>query len=250
MLVLLGASWLSACADVGQSYAEVPLLVSGSDLQQPVLAAGGVSLTVRRAELAFGPLYLCAGAQAGDLCETARLEWLDSVRIDLMDPHPRRVGSLAGTTGHVRSWMYDLGISSQLTREDPFVLDAARGLGGASLIVEGLANRGGGDVPFEVAVVIQQGSEAERGVPVVRKGTGEVFNHEVTGREQGLLVRFDAAPWLRSMNLSAEVAASSCETAGDCTEPLRLGPDGQAYRALHNAAVSGRRPQFSFQPPP
>jgi hypothetical protein len=248
MLVLLGATWLSACADAGQSYAEVPLLVSGSDLQQPVLAAGGVSLTVRRAELAFGPLYLCAGTQAGDLCETARLEWLDSVRVDLMDPKPHRAGSLAGTTGRVHSWMYDLGISSQLIRKDPFVLNAARELGGASLVVEGRANRGGGDVPFEVAVVIQQGSEAERGVPVVRKGTGEVFNHDVTGREQGLWVQFDAAPWLRNMDLSAEIAASPCETAGNCSEPLRLEPDGQAYRALHNAAVSGRRPHFSFQP--
>jgi hypothetical protein len=247
-LALLGAMGLNACADASQTYAEVPLLVGGSDLQQPVLAAGGVSLTIHRAELAFGPLYLCAGVQAGDLCETARLEWLDSIRIDLLDPRPHRAGSLSGTSGPVRSWMYDLGISSQLIRKDPFVLDAAREMSGASVIVEGSASRGGRNVPFNVAVVIQQGSEAERGVPVVRKGTAEVFGHDVTGRESQLSVQFDAAPWLRSMDLSADLSTSPCEVAEGCAEPLRLEPDGQPYRALHNAVVSGRRPQFSFAP--
>lgn len=249
-LALLGITGLGACTDVGQRYAEVPLLVSGTDLSEPLLAAGDVTLTIERAELAFGPLYLCAGTQAGDLCETARLEWLDSVRVDLTNTAPRRAGTLSGTTGRVRSWMYDLGISSQLIREEPFVLDAARELGGASLIVEGRASRGNLDVPFEVAVVIQQGSEAERGVPVVRKGTADVFNHDVTGREQALSVVFDAASWLRSMDLSAELATSACETAGACAEALHLAPDGQAYRGLHNAVVSGRRPRFDFEPPP
>jgi hypothetical protein len=239
---------LAGCADAGQSQAEVPLYVSGSELSGPVAAAGDVVLTIDRAELAFGPLYLCAGTQAGELCDAARLEWLGSVRIDLQQPEPRRAGTLSGTTGGVRSWMYDLGISSQLTHNEPFVLDAAQELGGASLLVEGRASQGGPEVPFVAQVVVQQGADVERGVPVVRKGTGDVFNHDVTGTEPGLWVRFDASAWLRGMDLRSELAESACVTEGDCSEPLRLAPDSVAYRGLHNAVVSGRRPEFDWEP--
>jgi hypothetical protein len=205
-------------------------------------------LTIDRAELAFGPLYLCAGAQAGELCDAARLEWLGSVRIDLKEPEPRRAGTLSGTTGHVRSWMYDLGISSQLTESDPFLLDAAQELGGASLVVEGRARQGDFEVPFVVGVVVQQGGDVERGVPVVRKGTGDVFNHDVTGTEPGLWVHFDASAWLAKLDLRSELADSACVAVGDCSEPLRLPPDGVAYRGLHNAVVSGRRPTLNWEP--
>lgn len=247
-LALPFACVLAGCSDVGQTQAEVPLYVSGSELAGPVAAAGNVMLTIDRAELAFGPLYLCAGAQAGELCDTARLEWLGSVRIDLTEPQPRRAGTLSGTTGRVRSWMYDLGISSQLTQTDPFVLDAAQELGGASLVVEGRASEGGSAVPFTVAVVVQQGAEVERGVPVVRKATGEVFNHDVTGSESGLWVRFDASAWLSRLDLRSELAESACVTEGDCSEALILTPDGVAYRGLHNAVVSGRRPELNWEP--
>lgn len=247
-LALPFACVLAGCSDVGQSQAEVPLYVSGSELRGPVAAAGDVTLTIERAELAFGPLYLCAGAQAGELCDTARLEWLDSVRIDLKDAEPRRAGTLSGTTGRVRSWMYDLGISSQLTQNEPSVLDAAQELGGASLVVEGRASQGGFEVPFVVGVVVQQGAAVERGVPVVRKGKGDVFNHDVTGAEPGLWVRFDASAWLSRLDLRAELAKSLCVTEGDCREALRLAPDGMAYRGLHNAVVSGRRPELNWEP--
>jgi hypothetical protein len=226
----------------------VPLYVSGTELAGPIAAVGDVMLSIERAELAFGPLYLCAGTQAGELCDAARLEWLGSVRIDLKDPDPRRAGTLSGTTGRVRSWMYDLGISSQLTQNEPFVLDAAQKLGGASLVVEGRASGGGSEVPFAVAVVVQQGAEVERGVPVVRKGKGDVFNHDVTGSEPGLWVQFDASAWLSRLDLRSELAKSACATEGDCSEPLRFAPDGVAYRGLHNAVVSGRRPELNWEP--
>jgi hypothetical protein len=239
---------LAGCGDVGQSQAEVPLYVSGSELAGLVAATGDVMLTIDRAELAFGPLYLCAGAQAGELCDTARLEWLGSVRIDLKEAAPRYAGTLSGTTGRVRSWMYDLGISSQLTASDPFVLDAAQELGGASLVVEGRASQGDLQVPFVVGVVIQQGADVERGVPVVRKGKGDVFNHDVSGAEPGLWVRFDASAWLSKLDLRSELARSACATEAACSEPIRFAPDGVTYRGLHNAVVSGRRPELDWEP--
>jgi hypothetical protein len=246
-LVLLGVFALAGCAEAGQSQVDVPLYVSGSQLEGPVAAVGGVTLTIDRAELAFGPLFLCAGAQAGELCDTARLEWLGSVRISLNEPERKRAGTLSGTTGSVRSWMYDLGISSQLTHNEPFVLAAADELGGASLVVEGRASQGGPEVPFVVAVVVQQGAEVERGVPVVRKGSGDVFNHDVTGGESGLWVRFDASAWLGSMDWRSKLAERACATDA-CSEPIRLEPNDVAYRGLHNAVVSGRHPELSWDP--
>jgi hypothetical protein len=228
----------------------LPLYVSGTVLERPIIAVGDVRLTIDRAELAFGPLYLCAGAQAGDLCDTARLEWLGSVRVDLTQAEPRRAGVLTGATGGVRSWMYDLGISSQLTETEPFVLDAARELGGASLVVEGRASQGGPEVPFQVALAVQQGTEAERGVPVIRKSTGDRFDHDVTGDEPGLWVQFDPNAWLEKMDLRPDLAESACQLEGACSVALRLEPDGLAYRGLHHAVASGRRPTVSWQPPP
>lgn len=246
-LALLTAVGAVGCADVGQSQVELPLYVSGSELERPLTAVGEVVLTIDRAELAFGPLYLCAGAQAGELCDTARLEWLGSVRIDLTEPEPKRAGSLSGTTGTVRSWMYDLGISSQLTHNEPFVLDAAQELGGASLVVEGRASQEGSELPFAAAVVVQQGADVEHGVPVVRKGSADVFDHDVSGSEPGLWVQFDASAWLGSIDLRSAIAENPCATEGTC-ERLRLEPDSVAYRGLHNAVVSGRHPQLSWEP--
>lgn len=248
-LVTVAASLTLACTDVGQTYVELPLYAAGSELPPTLLAVGDVTLRIDRAELAFGPLYLCAGTQAGELCDTARLEWLRSTRIDLTDPEPRRAGTLTGTTGSVRSWMYDLGISSQLTRGEPFVLDAARQLGGASLLVRGSARSDGPEVPFEVAVVVQQGADVERGVPVIRKSPSDAFGHEIAETDSALWVTFDLSDWLARVDMRSALSASPCTLEGDCSEPLRLEPDGQAYRGLYQALVSGRRPELSWQRP-
>src|SRR5690606_17259403 len=89
------------CADVGQKNETITLFVAGTDLSEPVIAVGEIEVLVDRADLAFGPLYLCAGATAGELCDTARLEWLDSVVVDTTSPEPMQVGELTGVTGHV-----------------------------------------------------------------------------------------------------------------------------------------------------
>lgn len=242
---------LLGCSDVGQRQAELPLFVAGSELSQPIAAAGGVQISVESARLAFGPLYLCSGLQAGELCETARLEWLDSAIIDLTDPTPRPAGALTGATGTVRSWMYDLGISSQLSRDEPFVSGAAQRLGNVSLALEGRASGGGSELRFRADVVVQQGSETEQGVPVVRKATSDRFAHDVTGDERGLWLRFDAEPWIGGIDLRPQLeAAAACAAPEACATPLRLEADSQAYLSLHNAMISGNRAEFSWQPFP
>lgn len=275
---------LSAClgTDTGQERVSLPLYLAGAELSSPLTAAGGIQLEIDNAELAFGPLYLCAGNTAGELCDTARLEWLDSRVVDLLRPTPERAGELSGVSGTVRSFMYDLGISSQLTRADPYPLEAARELAGASFRVSGSALLKGLKVPFSAELTVQQGPGTEQGVPVIRKSVSERFEHDIRSDEQGLLVRFDAGDWLSSLELrsytrdarcspdgpavacegtvehscasdGSEQASRDCASLGQtclaaigCAGELRFDERSEAYRALRNALLVGARPAFSW----
>ncbi|MFW6067058.1 MAG: hypothetical protein ACOC97_01880 [Myxococcota bacterium] len=280
--LLLAALGATGCADVAQERVQVPLSLAGTDLSAPVTAEGDVPVTVERADLAFGPLYLCAGSTAGDLCDTARLEWLETAVVDAASAEPVPVGELSGLTGPVRSWMYDLGISSQLTHTEPVVLEAAEMLGGVSFVVEGVAEVEGQEVPFSAAVPVRQTDETELGVPVVRKSANETFGHEVAVDEPGLLVRFDAAAWIGRIDFRAYVEDASCapdgpplvcagaveqvcDEAGDvvdvrdcsdldqvcvagvgCADGVVIEPGTDAFRRLRNALVAGDRPTFEW----
>lgn len=274
----------AACVETAQNRTGVPLLVAGTDTPQAVIAVGEVPITIARADLAFGPLYLCAGATAGALCDTARLEWLEAVVVDTTAAEPKPAGTLVGTTGNVQSWMYDLGISSQLARAEPFVLEAAQELGGASLVVAGSALVEAIELPFVASVPIQQTEDTEPGVPVVRKSTSDPFFRDIGVGETGLVVRFDPAVWVRALDFRPYVAADVCAPTapaivcdgtlerrckGDtelsnrdcseleqvclpdqgCAERLSIEPGTEAYRSLRNAIVSGRRPSFEWTSP-
>jgi hypothetical protein len=281
-LWIVAAIACAGCADTGQEQVQVPLFVAGSDVSEPLIAAGNVLVTIERADLAFGPLYLCAGATAGDLCDTARLEWLGTTIVDTTNANPKRAGELRGVTGAVRSWMYDLAISSQLTRSQPFVLDAARDLGNASFVLAGRANVDGVEIPFSASVPVQQTDATEFGVPVVRKSTSDAFFRDVTPREPGLVLRFDPGPWLRGIDFRPYVAHDACASGGPtvacagatestcddtgvelssrdcgelgqvclpgrgCAKELAFAADSEAFRSLRNALVSGARPTFTW----
>ena len=274
---------VSACGvDTGQERVAVPLYLAGSDLGAPLPAAGGSTLTIDSAELAFGPLYLCAGNTAGELCDTARLEWLDARVVDLTRETPERAGELTGVSGTVRSFMYDLGISSQLTRDQPYTLAAARELGGVSFRVSGRADVAGVELPFRAELAVQQSAGTEPGVPVIRKSTSERFSHEVSPDESGVLIRFDARSWLRSVDLRGSLEDKTCSPDGPervcagqveqrcardgsvsetrdcdaleqvclaakgCSSELSFEPDSEPYRALRNGLLAGGRPTFEW----
>lgn len=280
--VAVSCALLAACAETGQDRVSIPLQVAGTDVSAGMTAVGGVSITLTRADLAFGPLYLCSGYQAGELCDTARLEWLKSVVIDATDEAPADAGTLVGVTGPVRSWMFDLGLSSQLTQSEPVVLDAARELGGVSLILEGEGNVNGMLVPFHAAVPVQQSAETELGVPVIRKSTSEVFSHDVSLDDTGLVIRFDPAPWVEGVDFRTFVEDGACAVGGpetvcagsleqscdsdgsvsssrDCTamaqvclagqgcaDALEMKSESSAFRSVRNAVVVGERPAFEW----
>jgi hypothetical protein len=269
------------CAETGQDRIRVALFVAGTDVSEPVVGGGDVLISIDRADLAFGPLYLCAGATAGDLCDTAQLEWLDTRVVDTTSSEPAAAGELVGITGSVQSWMYDLGISSQLTRSTPFILDAAAELGGASFVLEGRAVVAGIELPFSASVSIQQTDDTELGVPVIRKSTSEPFFRDVGSGESGLVVRFDPGVWVRSIDFrpyatdeacapagaavacdgtveqtcqdGAELSRRDCSELGQvclpsqgCAERLTIESDSEVFRSLRNALVSGARPSFEW----
>ena len=280
-LTLLLMAFVVGCPEVGQVETQFPLYVAGTDVSEPIVSAGDVSVTINRADLAFGPLYLCAGATAGELCETARYEWLDAIVVDTTLSEPTKVGELLGATGTVYSWMYDLGISSQLTRDDPFVLDAAKELGDTSFLLEGIAVVNGIEIPFAAAVPIQQTEDTELGVPVVRKGSSESFYRDIDTSEQTLLLRFDPSAWVKGMDFRPYVTNDSCMSDGPavvcdgvtehtcenetavasrdcaslnqvcvaglgCQDRLNIEDGSEAHRSLRNALLSGERPVFTW----
>ena len=284
-VVITAMAMIASCVETGQQQVEFPLFVAGSTVAEPIIAVGDVPIVLDRADLAFGPLYLCAGASAGELCDTARAEWLGSVVVDTLDPSPVQAGQMSGVSGTVRSWMYDLGISSQLTRDDPYVLEAARQLDGFSLILEGKATVDQVELPFRAELAIQQNSETELGVPVIRKSASENFFHDITGDEEGLTVRFDPVPWVSNVDfrylLSSGTCAEQsagfvcdgllekrcdedgvaetrdcsdsgqvCGTQSGCTDSLEIQTETEAYRMIRSRLTSGARPVFVWQNAP
>ncbi len=213
------------CSGTGQDRVDIPLRASGVQPPDQVKTVDGELVTITRADLAFGPLYLCAGNTAGDLCDISRAEWLDTAVINTMSDKEVSIGHLTGVTGQVRSWMYDLGISSQLTRSEPYVLQAAEELGSASFVLEGLVTLQGVELPLSASLPIQQTETTELGIPVIRKGSGEVFSHEITGAESGLTLRFSPEMWVSRLDLGSIVEDKICEADGPsvvCQEHIEL----------------------------
>jgi hypothetical protein len=279
-------AWLGvlmlACVDVGPAQIEVPLHVAGTAIEGPIAGQDGAQIELDRAELAFGPIYLCAGTQAGELCETARLEWLEAIAFDVLDPEAVEAGTLRGLEGTVRSWMFDLGLVSLLTQEDALILPAAEQLGDASLRLEGRASVDGVVIPFSIALAVQPEEGTELGVPVIRKSGSEAFEHDVQAGEPGLLIRFDAAPWVTEIDFAGLLEQGTCAAGGaelvcagqteqrcdaegnllesrdcaaleqvcvrtlGCVDEVEFEADSQGYRAVRNQVVAGPRPSFEW----
>lgn len=272
----------SSCIDMGQEPVEFPLLLAGTAPTQINLPSGQIELS--SAQVAFGPLYLCAGASAGDLCEVSRAEWLGTAVVDILSPTPVLAGNITGTSGPVLSWMYDLGISSQLSASKPFVLPAAQRLGGKSLIVKGRARVDGQEIPFSVAVAVEQTEDTELGIPVVRKSVSDRFFRELGAESDALLVRFDPAALFATSNLKSLLSREQCSPDGaalvcdgliarrcnagvelekidcaaqglvcakgkGCVQEIELEPSSELYRVLRTAMLSGARPRMEWVSP-
>jgi len=205
----LGALLSGGCTESAVFPISLDLYARGGTTEATL--ADGTRLLFDRADLAFGPFYACAGAQAGQTCMAALAEWREAAVIDLLDADPMLVGSLDGYSGRALSYMHDCGIVSLLTTETPLVLGAAEELGGRSLALEGTAElplAGAPSVPFRIALTIAS-SEADRGQPVVRSAPG-AFDAELHPETSALTATFDSAAWVTGLDLGAFFQDESC----------------------------------------
>lgn len=231
----IAALVVTGCIDTGAEPVAVPLGVAGTDPGGAIEARGGVAVVLERADLAFGPLTLCAGFQAGDNCDAALVEWTDAVVVDALDPEPQAVGTLEGISGTARSYMYDLGYVSLLTDSNPLELPAAASLGG-SYRIEGVAEVEGVAIPFRASAALAQPADVERGIPVVRSRADSGFALALEPETASLTVRFDPAPWVADVDFRALVQHGVCgpgvDVVCDGQRELRCGPAGEVEREV------------------
>ncbi len=242
LIAMLGTA--SACIDNVQNQARASIVVS-STAPTVLQAANGVSLTLTNAQLAFGPLYLCASNSAGEDCETARGQWLGSVVIDLLNSAPQEAGKLEGIEGEVRSYMFDLGAASLLTQQDPVLLDAAQALGGNSLRLAGRAQLADGQqVDLTIDMLWAQGDQVEQGVSLIRTPNDAIEPFVLRGEEGTFALDFDPTPWLDIANFDTLIDDASCALDGPeqvCagSRELRCAADGTVMSET-DCALSGQ----------
>ena len=256
LLSSLVSVFTQGCAPIerSQEYGDIALQTQGTKIEEVQLNEG--VLKVERADLAFGPLYLCSGVQAGNLCDTARLEFLDSKVIHLLDDNESSLGRLNGMSGMVQSWMYDLGIVSTLTHSRPVILNAARDLGGYSFVLEGTLRIQNRDISLKIEVALSQFDATEKGVSLVRKSQSESFRYTITkedvlGQTQRvMMIRFPFQDWLESLNFSRDLTDAKldelCPSADECS-PWLVSEESEVMRQVKTTLVTQMRPQFNYE---
>lgn len=239
-LVALGALAVSGCGEAPQDEHSIELVARARE-PGVVILADGTEVTLTRAEVAFGPLYLCPGTTAGEACDAARLEWRDSAVVELLDAADQPLGEVSGVTGGVNSWMFDYGVTSLLGKDEALVSPAAAELGGVSLRLEGTALVNGTAVTFSLAALASQGADVEQGVQVVRSSSSDDFDYEVTLETAEVRVEFDVSPWLLALDGSDFCPENACESAID------IGVDAPSAARVAQAMVAGVRPEFTLR---
>lgn len=227
-----------ACVDTGTQNVELDLYLAGSS-ETSFESDDGWQVTLEEARLAFGPLTLCPGANAGPFCHTAVAEWLDSTVVNALEEQPQLAGSLIGSDGVVRGFMYDLGLANLITSAIPIPLDAANELEGNSLVISGSAVKGEVSLDLDFGITILD--ETSDGIPVFLSASFQSLNQDL-GEVSSLTLRFEPTDWLRTVSFDT-LAETVC--AEECPETVNVVTGTQAYSALR-IAVLANPPEFDW----
>lgn len=212
---------LVACGDTGPAAFELPLRARGGPATATTLAGWTVTLT--RAELALGPIYLCATAAASaDLCESAVGEFTAVAGLDALDAAPQPMGELDVLPGEVRSTMFDYGVTWLATESRPTAHDGAPG--GRSARFAGTAVRGDMSLEFTAALDLEplrRGTRAVEGLRLVphRPDAGDRLDLD-----------FEVAAWWAGVDFDALAALGP--GALDLGALAEADPDSPAAAAL------------------
>ncbi len=156
----------TACADDGRSTFSFPVRARGA-APRDVSARNGWTLRLTGAQVAFGPVYLCASKAASpEFCQVAVAEMRSVVVVDGLAAGRQDVGSAEGTSGTVESAQYDLGITWTPTQQRAAPLTDA--LGGHSVRLAGVATRAGETRTFTAEVDLTPQNQGTRTVQGAR----------------------------------------------------------------------------------
>jgi len=222
--VLASAPLWSACGDTGRERVDIALSAEGV-AARPVMLSGA-TLTLTRADVAFGPVWLCAseGARA-ELCEVALAELRDTVVMRALDPTPQPLGALTGTTGDVRSSLFDYGISWLLTASTP--QPSARAVDGHSAILEGTLTRDGRTVRFRAAIDVLPRVRGDAALNAQRT------SHTIEGEGERMTLIADPHRWVDRLDPAALLAL---DADGDGAISIDAGT--VAYESILQGMVS------------
>jgi hypothetical protein len=217
----LAITLLIGCGDTGQEHVQLPLTATGTAAH--AVALGDATLQLTRADVAFGPLYLCASESGrAELCEVAVAEFLGTVTVHALDADAQPLGTLNATTGSIRSALFDYGISWLLTRNGPEPDVGA--IEGHSAILEGTVTRGAQSLRFRVSVDAKPRMSGDLAV------NGQVTRFELTSAENALDMVADPHAWVSQLDVDALFAL---DTDGDGAVVI---PDDSV---LHESILQG-----------
>jgi hypothetical protein len=232
---LMLVAFAAGCDVTGRTATTVAL--SGRGAESPVLVDGAYTITLTRADVAFGPAYFCATAAASsELCETAVLETLEAHAIDGLDPVSQPLGMLEGFTGDVRSVQLDLGIAFLLTESHPGPLEGS--IDGHSVVLEGTATDGITTFEFEVALDVVA---SESGTSAL---VGTATEAAIAASGTQLEVVVDPREWIVGLDWAA--LASTPHAPGT---PVVIAKDSVEYDAILRGITTNDAPTFEWTSP-
>jgi hypothetical protein len=194
----LVAALATACIESPQELVEYEAVAVPDP--EPSTNAGGWTIRLARADVAFGPVYFCAASSGSStLCASSIAEVTEVARIDGLDRVPQRIGTVRGLTGSIRSASYDFGLSWFTTQNDPTAADVAPS--GHSMRLEGEAQRDALVLPIVADVDLVPQYQGQMAVPTAPAEA------TIESSAYRLEVSFRAADWFRQLDLD-EIAAS------------------------------------------
>ncbi len=190
-LCICAAFAVLSCGDSGSARLEIPATAHGTQARD--VEIDGAILRLTRAEVAFGPLYLCAAESAkSELCGTALAELLSTRLVDGLATKAQPLGTMEATSGSVRSGFFDYGITWRLTQQAPRPNPGAR----HSARFEGTIDLLNGDrYTFHAEMDIKPLSPGDAAV------NGLKTRHELGRQTQTLSIMFDPSAWLTKVKL-------------------------------------------------